>query len=156
MLAIVFWVSAGLLIYTQAGYGALLAVLARLRRPRGAGSGAAPELPSGARAGAAAELPRGAGADAAPELPSVSVIVAAYAEQDVIADRVANLRALEYPADRLEVIVSCDGSPDATAPRARGAGADLVLELPRGGKIRAQDAGVERARGECWRSPTRT
>ena len=35
-----------------------------------------------------------------------------------------------------------------TAARAREAGADLVLELPRGGKIRAQDAAVERARGE--------
>ena len=76
------------------------------------------------------------------------MIVAAYAEQEVIADRVANLRALDYPADRLEVIVACDGSPDDTAQRARDAGADLVLELPRGGKVRAQDAGVRRARHE--------
>jgi hypothetical protein len=59
---------------------------------------------------------------------------------------VANARALDYPA--VEVIVACDGSPDATAQRARAAGADLVLELPRGGKIRAQDKGVERASGE--------
>jgi cellulose synthase/poly-beta-1,6-N-acetylglucosamine synthase-like glycosyltransferase len=44
--------------------------------------------------------------------------------------------------------VACDGSPDATAERARAAGADVVLELPRGGKIRAQDAAVERSRGE--------
>ena len=46
------------------------------------------------------------------------------------------------------MIVACDGSPDATAQRAREAGADIVLELPRGGKIRAQDAAVERAQGE--------
>ena len=46
------------------------------------------------------------------------------------------------------MIVACDGCTDATAARARAAGADLVLELPRGGKIRAQDAAVERARGE--------
>jgi glycosyltransferase involved in cell wall biosynthesis len=78
----------------------------------------------------------------------VSVIVAAYAEQDVIAGRVANLRALDYPADRVEVIVACDGSPDETAERARGAGADLVLELPRGGKVRAQDQAAQRARGD--------
>ena len=44
--------------------------------------------------------------------------------------------------------MACDGCSDATAARAREAGADLVLELPRGGKIRAQDAAVERARGE--------
>jgi glycosyltransferase involved in cell wall biosynthesis len=75
------------------------------------------------------------------------VIVAAYAEQEVIADRVENLRALDYPPELLEIIVACDGSPDDTATRARAAGADLVLELPRGGKVRAQDAAVRRARG---------
>ena len=46
---------------------------------------------------------------------------------------------------------------DATAERARAAGADVVLELPRGGKVRAQDAGgARRARATCWRSPTPT
>jgi cellulose synthase/poly-beta-1,6-N-acetylglucosamine synthase-like glycosyltransferase len=83
----------------------------------------------------------------ASELPPVSLIVAAHAEADVIAAKVANALALDYPRDRLEVIVACDGSPDATAVRARDAGADLVLELPRGGKIRAQDQAVEGARG---------
>jgi glycosyltransferase involved in cell wall biosynthesis len=122
--SIVFWVSAGLLVYTHAGYWLALELLSRLRRPVG---------PATAQE---------------PSLPSVSVIVAAYAEQDVIAARVANLRALDYPPERLEVIVACDGSPDGTAERARAAGADLVLELPRGGKVRAQDAAVERARGE--------
>ena len=120
----IFWSSAGLLVYTHAGYPAGLAAIAR-RRP----TPSPPPVPVA-------------------ELPSVSVIVPAYAEQEVIAARVANLRALDYPADRVEVIVACDGSPDDTVARARGAGADLVLELPRGGKIRAQDAGVGRATGE--------
>jgi cellulose synthase/poly-beta-1,6-N-acetylglucosamine synthase-like glycosyltransferase len=131
VLAIVFWVSAGLVIYAHVGYFVLLAVFARL--------GGKPRRIRVAR------WIRVAGA---PQPPSVSVIVAAYAEADVIADRVANLRALEYPPDRLQVIVASDGSPDATAERARAAGADLVLELPRGGKIRAQDAAVERSAGE--------
>jgi cellulose synthase/poly-beta-1,6-N-acetylglucosamine synthase-like glycosyltransferase len=122
-LSIVFWVCAGLLVYTHVGYPLLLAALGRLRRARA--------------------LPVRAG-----EPPPVSVIVAAYAEQDVIAARVANLKELDYPAGSLEVIVACDGSRDATTERARAAGADLVLDLPRGGKIRAQDAAVERARGE--------
>jgi cellulose synthase/poly-beta-1,6-N-acetylglucosamine synthase-like glycosyltransferase len=122
-LAIVFWICAGLLFYTHAGYPLLLAALVRLRRHR-----PAPTAP--------------------PQPPSVSVIVAAYAEQDVIVARVENLRALDYPHDRLELIVACDGSPDSTADRARAAGADLVLELPRGGKVRAQDTAVDRARGE--------
>jgi cellulose synthase/poly-beta-1,6-N-acetylglucosamine synthase-like glycosyltransferase len=123
---IVFWVSAGLLLYTHVGYGLLLALLARVRsRTR--------------------KPIRKTGTD---ESPTVSVIVAAYAEAGVIADRVANLRAQNYPPEKLQVIVACDGSPDETATRARQAGADLVLELPREGKIRAQDAAVERAEGE--------
>jgi len=121
--AILFWLCTGLLLYTHVGYAAVLAGLARVR-PRRSAPPAPPPVP-----------------------PSVSVIVAAYAEQDVIAGRIANLRGLDYPAERLEVLVSCDGSPDATAAHAQAAGADLVLELPRGGKVRAQDAAVARARG---------
>jgi hypothetical protein len=75
----------------------------------------------------------------------VSLIIPAYAEEAVIAEKVANARAVDYPRDQLEVVVACDGSPDATAQRAREAGADVVLELPRGGKIRAQDTAVERS-----------
>jgi cellulose synthase/poly-beta-1,6-N-acetylglucosamine synthase-like glycosyltransferase len=125
-LEVIFWLSAALLLYAHVGYGAVLMALARWRG--GAGG---------------ADLPV-----AEDELPMVSVIVAAYAEQNVIAQRVANLLALDYPRGRLEIIVACDGSPDATPARARTAGADLVLELPRGGKIRAQDAAVRHARGE--------
>jgi glycosyltransferase involved in cell wall biosynthesis len=128
LLKTAFWASAGLLVYTHAGYPVALAALDRVRGRSGESGAGAP------------------GPDS--ELPGVSVIVAAYAEEAVIADRVANLRALDYPADRLEVIVACDGSPDATAQRARDAGADVVLELPRGGKVRAQDAAVRRARHE--------
>ena len=64
-----------------------------------------------------------------------SLIVAAYAEEDVIEARVANVLALDWPRERLQVVVAVDGGAepgaDATAPRARAAGADLVLELPR-------------------------
>jgi cellulose synthase/poly-beta-1,6-N-acetylglucosamine synthase-like glycosyltransferase len=80
--------------------------------------------------------------------PQLSLIVAAHDEERVIAAKVGNALALDYPRERLEVIVACDGCSDGTALSARSAGADVVLELPRGGKIRAQDAAVERARGE--------
>jgi glycosyltransferase involved in cell wall biosynthesis len=76
------------------------------------------------------------------------VIVAAHNEQEVIAAKVANTLALDYPRELLQVIVACDGCSDATTARAREAGADLVLDLPRGGKIRAQDAAVGQASGE--------
>jgi glycosyltransferase involved in cell wall biosynthesis len=123
VLEVVFWVCAALIVWTQLGYAATLAVLARAfgqTQPI-----AAPEPP-----------------------PSLSLIVAAHDEESVIAARVANALALDYPRELLEVIVSCDGCTDATAARAREAGADVVLELERGGKIRAQDAAVERAQGE--------
>jgi cellulose synthase/poly-beta-1,6-N-acetylglucosamine synthase-like glycosyltransferase len=66
----------------------------------------------------------------------------------VIAAKVANALALDYPRERLQIIVASDGSTDATAERARGAGADLVLELPAGGKVAALNAGAEQATGE--------
>ncbi|MBV9309436.1 MAG: glycosyltransferase family 2 protein, partial [Solirubrobacterales bacterium] len=124
VLKITFWTSVGALAYTHVGYPAVLALLARRHRPQ-------PEH-----------------APDEQELPSVSVIVAAYAEEDVIAQRIANLRELDYPRERLELIVACDGSPDETPQRARQSGADLVLELPRVGKVRVQDEAVRRARGE--------
>jgi cellulose synthase/poly-beta-1,6-N-acetylglucosamine synthase-like glycosyltransferase len=130
---LLFWLCAALVVYAQAGYGVLLALLAKLLPKRPARTGA--------------PVPAADDADADAELPSVTVIVAAYQEEAVIAEKVANLRALDYPADRLEIVVACDGSPDATPQRARDAGADQVLELPRGGKIRAQDAAVRAARG---------
>ena len=109
--------------YAQAGYPLALAALARLRARRDAR-----RRPPRRRRRAA---------------PHVALVVAAHAEEDVIAAKVANARALDWPADRLTVVVACDGSPDATPRRAREAGADLVLELPWGGKVRAQDAAVD-------------
>ncbi|HEX7610884.1 MAG TPA: glycosyltransferase [Solirubrobacteraceae bacterium] len=131
-LQIVFWLSAGLIVWTQIGYALALSLLARLRPGRGR------DGERGADSGRAG----------AEHLPSLTLIVAAHDEQGVIAAKVANALALDYPGERLELIVACDGCTDATAERARGAGAEQVLELPRGGKIRAQDAAVERARGE--------
>ncbi len=132
VLEILFWLSAALIVWTQLGYAAALAGLARLFRPAAAHSAVDPST-AGAVAGG---------------LPSLSVIVAAHDEQSVIAAKVENALALDYPRELLELIVACDGCSDATAQRARQAGADAVLELPRGGKIRAQDAAVRSARGE--------
>jgi cellulose synthase/poly-beta-1,6-N-acetylglucosamine synthase-like glycosyltransferase len=127
-LEIVFWLCCAAIAWTQLGYAVALAVLARLfARPR-----SWPREPI----------------HPSPPLPSLSLIVAAHDEETVIAEKVKNALALDYPRELLEVIVACDGCEDGTAELARQAGADLVLELPRGGKIRAQDAAVERSRGE--------
>jgi cellulose synthase/poly-beta-1,6-N-acetylglucosamine synthase-like glycosyltransferase len=116
-----FWTTAGLLAWAQAGYGLALAAARPTVRRRW----------------------EPAAGDAA--LPTVSLIIAAHAERDVIAAKVTNALALDYPRDRLEIVVACDGSTDGTPEAARAAGADVVLDLPRGGKVRAQDAAVRRA-----------
>jgi cellulose synthase/poly-beta-1,6-N-acetylglucosamine synthase-like glycosyltransferase len=121
-LELLFWVSGALIVWTQLGYALALALLARF-------------------AGRASEPSGG-------PLPKLSLIVAAHDEQSVIAAKLENALALDYPRELLELIVACDGCSDATATRAREAGADVVLELPRGGKIRAQDAAVRGAEGE--------
>jgi cellulose synthase/poly-beta-1,6-N-acetylglucosamine synthase-like glycosyltransferase len=119
---LIFWIAAGLLAYTHVGYPLALLALARLRR-RG------PEPPEAGQ-------------------QFVSLIVAAHDEEVVIAAKVADALALDYPRELLEVIVACDGCTDRTAELAREAGADLVLELPRAGKVPTQNAAAERARGE--------
>jgi Glycosyl transferase family 2 len=142
VLEIVFWLCLAMIAWTQLGYALVLAALASLL----ARSPASPrERPRRSPPGGGAH-PGSSPAEHA--LPRTSVIVAAHNEQEVIAAKVANMLALDYPRERLELIIACDGCTDATAARARAAGADLVLELPRGGKIRAQDAAVERAHGE--------
>jgi cellulose synthase/poly-beta-1,6-N-acetylglucosamine synthase-like glycosyltransferase len=124
VLEILFWTALGLLAYTHVGYPALLWLLVRARRHRTS------------RPPAEAEL------------PSITLVVPAYDEEEVIAAKVRNALELDYPRERLELIVASDGSRDRTVGLAREAGADIVLDLPRGGKVRAQDAAVERARGE--------
>jgi cellulose synthase/poly-beta-1,6-N-acetylglucosamine synthase-like glycosyltransferase len=115
----VFWISTTLLAWTQALYAPALALLRRAL-------GSPPTAPSG------------------DVTPPVTLIIPAYQEAAVIAAKVANARALDYPG--LEIIVAVDGADPATVEQAQQA--DQVLELPRGGKIRAQDQAVKQARGE--------
>jgi cellulose synthase/poly-beta-1,6-N-acetylglucosamine synthase-like glycosyltransferase len=80
-------------------------------------------------------------------LPTVAVIVAAYNEEGSIERRIANLRELDYPADRLQIIVTSDASSDRTEELAAAAGA-RVIRNTRGGKVAAQDAAVRATEAE--------
>lgn len=132
---ILFWFSAGLIAYTHLGYPLALWTLTHLLgRDRFQIFG--PYRGSNGGNGVAEGL------------PTVSLIVPAYDEEDVIAEKVGDALALDYPRERLQVIVASDGSSDATAERARAAGADLVLELPPGGKVATLNAAAEQATGE--------
>ena len=126
-LEIAFWLCVALLVHTHVTYPLSLWIIARLR---------------GRQATVVVDPAKPA------DLPSVSLIVAAHDEEDVIAHRLRNARDLDYPRDLLELIVASDGSSDRTVELARAADADVVLDLPRAGKVEAQNAAVEAARGE--------
>jgi cellulose synthase/poly-beta-1,6-N-acetylglucosamine synthase-like glycosyltransferase len=123
-LEIAFWLSVALLVHTHVIYPLSLWVIARVT----------------GREATAVDPPA--------DLPTVSLIIAAHDEEDVIAHRLRNARDLDYPRDLLELIVVSDGSSDRTVELARSADADVVLDLPRAGKVEAQNAAVEAARGE--------
>jgi len=55
------------------------------------------------------------------EWPIVSLIVSAYREEGTIRQWVENALRLDYPAEKLEIIVGCDGREDATGELARSA-----------------------------------
>ncbi len=138
VVAILFWLSAALILYTHLGYPLVLLALTRFKVGRRKRTRERADMTSSHVSVSEREQ----------SIPAVSLIVAAYDEEDVIAAKVANALALDYPRDRLELIVASDGSADATVAKARAAGADLVLDLPRGGKVAAQDAAASAASGE--------
>jgi cellulose synthase/poly-beta-1,6-N-acetylglucosamine synthase-like glycosyltransferase len=110
-----FWLSAAALIWTHVGYPAAAWLLARVvERP----------------------------VRKAPYEPTVTVVVAAYNEEAVIARRLENLLALDYPQDKLRIVVSSDASSDRTEEIALEFPGVEVVGNPRGGKVAAQDRAV--------------
>lgn len=82
--------------------------------------------------------------------PSITIVVAAHDEESCIRQKVENCLALDYPADKLEVLIGCDGCDDRTAELARGTGDRrvTVIEAPRAGKATVLSSLVPRARGD--------
>ncbi len=139
VIAVLFWLSAGLIFFTHFGYPIALGLLNAIGLGGRAGTIRGPKL---------SEIPPPDDPDTEEEtLPAVSLVIAAYNEETVIEDKVANAIALEYPRELLQIIVVSDGSSDRTVELAKEAGADLVLDLPRGGKVAGQNAAAEVATG---------
>ena len=117
---LVFWGSLGALAWTHAGYPAAMGLLARVR-PR----------------------PVARDDDAT---PTVALVVSAHDEEDVIGRRVENLLELDYPTDRLQIVVASDGSTDRTdeivEELAAGDPRVRLLRCPREGKVAAQHRSV--------------
>ena len=83
--------------------------------------------------------------------PSVSISVPAYNEEEQIEGLIRNLLALDYPREKVQILIVSDASTDRTDEIVRSFAADGVelLQLPeRGGKTRAETAAAEHLRGE--------
>jgi cellulose synthase/poly-beta-1,6-N-acetylglucosamine synthase-like glycosyltransferase len=111
----VFWISLALLAWTHVLYPAFVGLLARL----------------------APRQPRKADIE-----PTVAVIIAAYNEESVIAQRIENLLELDYPHEKLQVVVTSDASTDRTEEVAEQYPGVKVISNSRGGKVAAQDRAV--------------
>ena len=162
------WTSAALIAWTQAGYGLFLAALRRLREtgpapPPGATTAAvsSPLATAAHTAAAVSTPPPTAAPSASAAAPHVSLIVAAHDEEAVIAAKVANALALDYPRDRLEVIVACDGvrrrhgragaaRPAPTSCSSCRAAARSARRTPACAPRARRAAGVPRRQRDCW------
>jgi poly-beta-1,6-N-acetyl-D-glucosamine synthase len=122
-MAIFFWLLVAFVVYVYIGYPLCLHVWSRIR-PR--------------------PLETRGPADAT---PGVSIVIAARNEGHRLAGRIENLLALDYPASERQIVVVSDGSTDDTLEvlEPYGAAVDAVA-LSSGGKARALNAGVDRAR----------
>ena len=126
---VVFWGSLGVTAYVYLAYPVIVWLLSRccrdVSRPRGlaetAGNG---------------------------EWPFVSLVIAAYREETVILERLNNALLVDYPADRFEIIVGCDGNEDLTGELVRSVQDSRVrlFEFPE----RRGKASVLNARGLCF------
>jgi cellulose synthase/poly-beta-1,6-N-acetylglucosamine synthase-like glycosyltransferase len=122
---ILFWFSLAALVWTHVGYALATALAARMRRRR---------------------------VDAREIEPSVSIVVAAHNESDVIEGRVRNLLDLDYTRELIEIVVASDASTDGTDDVVERLAAEdgrvKLVRCERGGKVAAQNRGVGESTGE--------
>jgi glycosyltransferase involved in cell wall biosynthesis len=125
VLKALFWGSLGALAWTHAGYPLAASAAARVRPKR---------------------------VRKAEITPRVTLIVPAYNEETVIGRRLENLLALDYPAERLEIVVSSDASDDRTDAIVEGVAAReprvSLLRWERGGKLPGLNKTVAATEGD--------
>jgi poly-beta-1,6-N-acetyl-D-glucosamine synthase len=120
LFGLIFWLCILFIAYVYAGYPLLVALFSWLRRKE-------EEYPA--------------------FMPKVSILIAAYNEQDVIAGKLENTLALDYPAERVQIVVAVDGSDDRTAEIVQSfeaRGVELSYDVRRLGKTVALNRAVPR------------
>lgn len=124
MLGVIFWLFALLIIYTYAGYPFLIWIFSRfVFRPKLKQT----------------------------EFPHLTLLIAAFNEEKVIAQKIENSLQLDYPRDRLQILVMDDGSEDSTQAIIKSfsdRGVELAYNPPRRGKMAAINRAMQQVRGE--------
>jgi cellulose synthase/poly-beta-1,6-N-acetylglucosamine synthase-like glycosyltransferase len=124
MLATLFWLSIFLIVYTYIGYPLVLALIVKFKTEQ-------------------QPFPISDG--------SVTLLVTAYNEEAAIAKKIENCLSLDYPRDKLQIIVAADGSSDRTVEivgQFKEQGIELNYIPQRNGKMAAINRAIPQARGE--------
>jgi cellulose synthase/poly-beta-1,6-N-acetylglucosamine synthase-like glycosyltransferase len=123
-LKVLFWVCLFIVFYTYLGYGMLLYLIIRIKRMVKGKKSPTP-MPTDE------------------ELPTMTLMICAYNEQDVVAEKMQNTRALDYPKDKFRVMWVTDGSNDRTNELlAAYPEVDIVFSPERRGKTAALKHGL--------------
>lgn len=126
-MVLLFWISIFLIVYTYVGYGFVLYLLVKIKK--------------------LFSKPFLFKSDSV--LPSVTLVVAAYNEEDIIEEKVKNTLELDYPENLLQLIFITDGSSDATATKVAGyTEIELLHEDSRAGKMAAIKRAIPFIKGE--------
>ena len=127
-LEIIFWISLGIIFYTYAGYGIVLWALVKIKERFGRKKPSPTPL-------------------ADEDLPELTLFIAAYNEEDVVDEKMANCLALDYPREKLHILWVTDGSTDATNVRlAEWPQAKVLFQPLRMGKTAAMNRGMREVR----------
>ena len=123
-LKILFWATLLIVFYTYIGYGILLYIIIRLKR-----------LLKGE--------PLQAAMPADEDLPTMTLMICAYNEEEVVAEKMENTLALDYPKDKLRIMWVTDGSNDRTNELLKAyPEVDIVFSPERKGKTAALKHGL--------------
>lgn len=123
-MALSFWILIGLIVYAYFGYPLLLSFISKFKRER---------------------------IEKKDIYPNVSIIIAAHNEEKSIKDKIENTISLDYPKEKLEIIVASDSSTDRTNEIVSNCKDDRVKLLnftKRKGKTFVQNEAVKEANGE--------